>query len=434
MLGTAFIGAAEVGAGSTDSPVLASGARRARDPLRCCPGGVAQWFYGARDGAAAVGRRSPRHPRARAWSRTAATTRQPDDIDTAPGFAASLPRRRCSTAEEVRGARRDRPRGGAAPGPTGASSRCRCSSSPAIYFFDEFDTAAFGVLAPNIEKSFHISDRRSRLLVIGNLTILLLLVIPLSHYADRLPRRTFAVVLGAHRRRLLVLHRPRRQRAGDVLRPPRQRHRGRVQHHDAQLAARGLLRARNSAAGPTRRTRARSTSARSSDRRSPAAIVCADRQLAAGRSWSLIVPIVVSGVVRRCGCRSRSVARPTTSTPRSPRARRSRSRCARRRGHCWRCRRCERQYAATSSSAPGIVPLAFLRAVLLPARLPRATRSGVGLIQSADALLLFIGISVAGAPHAAVVREAPGRAAALRRSGAGARTGSVCSAWRSRRT
>ena len=28
----------------------------------------------------------------------------------------------------------------------------------AIYFFDEFDTAAFGVLAPNIERSFHISD------------------------------------------------------------------------------------------------------------------------------------------------------------------------------------------------------------------------------------------------------------------------------------
>jgi branched-chain amino acid transport system ATP-binding protein len=65
-----------------------------------------------------------------------------------------------------------------------------------IYFFDEFDTAAFGVLAPKIEKSFHISDPTFSLLVVGNLTILLLLVIPLSHYADRLPRRTFAVVLG----------------------------------------------------------------------------------------------------------------------------------------------------------------------------------------------------------------------------------------------
>src|SRR3954454_6281328 len=66
----------------------------------------------------------------------------------------------------------------------------------AIYFFDEFDTAAFGVLAPNIERSFHISDQVFSLFVVGNLTILLLLVIPLSHYADRLPRRTFAVLLG----------------------------------------------------------------------------------------------------------------------------------------------------------------------------------------------------------------------------------------------
>ena len=65
-----------------------------------------------------------------------------------------------------------------------------------IYFFDEFDTAAFGVLAPNIERSFHISDQVFSLLVVGNLSLLLLLVIPLSHYADRLPRRTFAVILG----------------------------------------------------------------------------------------------------------------------------------------------------------------------------------------------------------------------------------------------
>jgi branched-chain amino acid transport system ATP-binding protein len=65
-----------------------------------------------------------------------------------------------------------------------------------IYFFDEFDTAAFGILAPDIEKSFHLSDSQFSLLVIGNLSLLLLLAIPLSHYADRLPRRTFAVFLG----------------------------------------------------------------------------------------------------------------------------------------------------------------------------------------------------------------------------------------------
>jgi branched-chain amino acid transport system ATP-binding protein len=66
----------------------------------------------------------------------------------------------------------------------------------AIYFFDEFDTAAFATLAPDIEKSFHISDGAFGALVIGNLSLLLLLAIPMSHYADRLPRRTFAVLLG----------------------------------------------------------------------------------------------------------------------------------------------------------------------------------------------------------------------------------------------
>jgi branched-chain amino acid transport system ATP-binding protein len=66
----------------------------------------------------------------------------------------------------------------------------------AIYFFDEFDTAAFNVLAPDIQRSFGLSDQAVSLLVIGNLSLLLLLAIPLSHFADRLPRRTFAVVLG----------------------------------------------------------------------------------------------------------------------------------------------------------------------------------------------------------------------------------------------
>ena len=66
----------------------------------------------------------------------------------------------------------------------------------AIYFFDEFDTASFATLAPEIQKSFHISDQTFGLLVIGNLSLLLLFAIPMSHYADRLPRRTFAVVLG----------------------------------------------------------------------------------------------------------------------------------------------------------------------------------------------------------------------------------------------
>ena len=58
----------------------------------------------------------------------------------------------------------------------------------AIYFMDEFDTAAFGVLAPDIQHSFHLSDSTFGLLVIGNVSPLLLCGIPLSHYADRLPQ------------------------------------------------------------------------------------------------------------------------------------------------------------------------------------------------------------------------------------------------------
>ena len=30
-----------------------------------------------------------------------------------------------------------------------------------LYFFDEFDTAAFGVLAPDIQKAFNLSDGTS---------------------------------------------------------------------------------------------------------------------------------------------------------------------------------------------------------------------------------------------------------------------------------
>ena len=30
-----------------------------------------------------------------------------------------------------------------------------------LYFFDEFDTAAFGTLAPEIQKAFHLTDKRA---------------------------------------------------------------------------------------------------------------------------------------------------------------------------------------------------------------------------------------------------------------------------------
>ena len=57
-----------------------------------------------------------------------------------------------------------------------------------LFFFDEWDTAAFNVLAPNIQHAFHLSDRGFGFLVITNLSIVLLAAVPLGYYGDRLPR------------------------------------------------------------------------------------------------------------------------------------------------------------------------------------------------------------------------------------------------------
>lgn len=57
-----------------------------------------------------------------------------------------------------------------------------------LFFFDEWDTAAFNVLAPNIQHAFHLSDRGFGFLVISNLSIVLLAAVPLGYYGDRLPR------------------------------------------------------------------------------------------------------------------------------------------------------------------------------------------------------------------------------------------------------
>ena len=65
-----------------------------------------------------------------------------------------------------------------------------------LYFFDEFDTAAFGTLAPEIQKSFHLSDSRFGLIVILNLSVVLLFSVVIGYYGDRLPR-TKLVVGGA---------------------------------------------------------------------------------------------------------------------------------------------------------------------------------------------------------------------------------------------
>ena len=63
-----------------------------------------------------------------------------------------------------------------------------------LYFVDEFDTAAFGVLAPEIQDAFNLSDSAFALVVILNLTVVLLLAVPVGYYGDRLPRRKLVVV------------------------------------------------------------------------------------------------------------------------------------------------------------------------------------------------------------------------------------------------
>lgn len=65
-----------------------------------------------------------------------------------------------------------------------------------LYFFDQFDTSAFNVLAPNIEHHFGLSDTQFGLIVIVNLTVVLALAIPVGHYGDRLPRTKLVVIGG----------------------------------------------------------------------------------------------------------------------------------------------------------------------------------------------------------------------------------------------
>ena len=59
----------------------------------------------------------------------------------------------------------------------------------AIYFIDEFDTAAFGTLVPEIKRAFDLTTSEFGTIVIMNLSIVLLLAVPVSHYGDKLPRR-----------------------------------------------------------------------------------------------------------------------------------------------------------------------------------------------------------------------------------------------------
>ena len=70
-----------------------------------------------------------------------------------------------------------------------------------LYFFDEFDTAAFGVLSPQIKRAFHLSTSGFTNLIVINVVVLLVLAVPLGFYGDRLPRTKIvavsAVIAGA---------------------------------------------------------------------------------------------------------------------------------------------------------------------------------------------------------------------------------------------
>ncbi|HEX2851514.1 MAG TPA: MFS transporter [Acidimicrobiales bacterium] len=63
-----------------------------------------------------------------------------------------------------------------------------------IFFFDEFDTAAFALLAPEIKRAFHMTDQGFTAVVVLNSLVLVLLAIPVGYYGDRFSRRLIVVV------------------------------------------------------------------------------------------------------------------------------------------------------------------------------------------------------------------------------------------------
>jgi branched-chain amino acid transport system ATP-binding protein len=65
-----------------------------------------------------------------------------------------------------------------------------------LYFFDEFDTAAFSTLAPDIEKAFHLTDQKFVALVVANVSLLILLAIPVGYLGDRVKRTGLVVLSG----------------------------------------------------------------------------------------------------------------------------------------------------------------------------------------------------------------------------------------------
>ena len=66
----------------------------------------------------------------------------------------------------------------------------------ALYFFDEFDTAAFATLAPDIKNSFGLTDEEFIGLVIVNVSLVVLLAVPVGYLADRVSRTKLVVISG----------------------------------------------------------------------------------------------------------------------------------------------------------------------------------------------------------------------------------------------
>ena len=66
----------------------------------------------------------------------------------------------------------------------------------ALYFFDEFDTAAFATLAPDIKRSFDLTDEKFIGLIIINVSLIVLLAVPVGYLADRVSRTKLVVLSG----------------------------------------------------------------------------------------------------------------------------------------------------------------------------------------------------------------------------------------------
>ena len=66
----------------------------------------------------------------------------------------------------------------------------------ALYFFDEFDTSAFGTLAPEIRHAFHLSVDDFTKLIIVNASVTVLLAVPVGYLGDRVNRTRLVVYSG----------------------------------------------------------------------------------------------------------------------------------------------------------------------------------------------------------------------------------------------